>query len=184
MESFDLMLVVFLLCTIASLWQLVDYCRQALAKTQLTKNEKIGRGVLIAFMVVGTVVCGFFSFFKSADQYYEDAVRWQEKNNIVRAIQTAKKAVEKDPEHEKAHRFLACGYALQRKFPEAIKEFKTALEIDPLNPDNNLGMAKACHESGDIATARIYYDRVLKLNSASQEHKQYAKGRMVEIKGR
>jgi tetratricopeptide (TPR) repeat protein len=48
-----------------------------------------------------------------------------------------------------SHTVLAANYLLELDYNNAIAEYKLAIEIDPKNPDNYIGLAKAYSESGD-----------------------------------
>lgn len=60
-----------------------------------------------------------------------------------------KKAVELDPRFVDARRNLGCLMAINRDFPNAIKEFEKALEYDPNNADILFFMGSAYRDGGN-----------------------------------
>lgn len=64
-------------------------------------------------------------------------------------------------------------YFLNQKFEESIKEFKKAIEIDPLNIDAhyNAGLAFEAINKQDVA--RDYYEHVLSLDEKHVRAKEH-----------
>ncbi len=83
-----------------------------------------------------------------------------------------RKTLEKDS--ESIHLYNRLGIALRRqgKWQEAIKEYETAIKIDPRDEGIYFNMAKAYMEGKDYRAAHKFFTRVTHLNPSLQEAKR------------
>ena len=102
-----------------------------------------------------------------ADVYLEFAILLQKKGFVEKAIMNYQKAVDVSPNSlsaYKAHNNIGTIYGSQNLFDKAVKEFKQAIEIDPILPDayNNLAIEYAKKELYKDALSA--FQTALKLN--------------------
>ncbi|MBI5894066.1 MAG: tetratricopeptide repeat protein [Deltaproteobacteria bacterium] len=102
-----------------------------------------------------------------ADVYLGFALLLQKKGLVEKAIMNYQKAVEISPNSltaYKAHNNIGAIYGEQNFFDMAVKEFKQAIEIDPILPDayNNLAVEYAKKELYEDALSS--FQTALKLN--------------------
>ncbi len=82
------------------------------------------------------------------------------------AEQSAKKAVllsQNLPEAEK-YQISAIGLQVNKHFPEAIKAYENLARVLPDNSDVRAALARLYEDSGDLAKARDYYQKILTSN--------------------
>jgi len=82
------------------------------------------------------------------------------------AEQSAKKAVllsQSLPEAEK-YQISAIGLQVNKHFPEAIKAYENLARVLPDNSDVRAALARLYEDSGDLAKARDYYQKILTSN--------------------
>jgi tetratricopeptide (TPR) repeat protein/tRNA A-37 threonylcarbamoyl transferase component Bud32 len=104
---------------------------------------------------------------------YEDALRGEaesfSKTEPAKAEALLLKAVEANPESVKAHFNLGLLYVQEKKYQEAIDQYKRVSELDPEHTDAffNLGYLYAI--SKDYGDAEKMYERVVELKPAYQD---------------
>lgn len=78
---------------------------------------------------------------RDAEWHYEMGAGYFENNKIYPAIRELTKALEMDPEMEKAHFLLGFIYSGRKKYHKAIQHYKEALRLNPkfFKAKNNLG---------------------------------------------
>lgn len=98
----------------------------------------------------------------NAEYYYHSARLFDERGKTEVAIKYARKAVELDPRHGKAHYTL--GFILYKtKHPlEARVEFEASIKFDPSNYDNYYYLGKLMKESNDNTGALLAFERAQK----------------------
>ncbi|GAB1432661.1 tetratricopeptide repeat protein [Spirochaetota bacterium] len=101
----------------------------------------------------------------NAEYYYQSARLFDERGKTEVAIKYARKAVELDPRHGKAHYTL--GFILYKtKHPlEARVEFEASIKFDPSNYDNYYYLGKLMKESNDNTGALLAFERAQKSSS-------------------
>jgi Tfp pilus assembly protein PilF len=77
---------------------------------------------------------------ESADRFFHEAYRKQEKGELEEAVELYLKSIESFPTAE-AHTFLGWAYSLMGRLDDAIAECHIAISIDPTfgNPYNDIG---------------------------------------------
>jgi len=82
------------------------------------------------------------------------------------AEQSAKKAVDLSPDLPEAEKYLISAIRSQatKNYPEAIKAYETLAKASPDNSDVQSALASLYQDSGDLAKARDYYQKVLASN--------------------
>jgi tetratricopeptide (TPR) repeat protein len=75
-----------------------------------------------------------------AEDLFRRAYQAQMAGNLEEAISLYRRSIALGPTAE-AHTFLGWTYSFQRRYPEAIAEFKLAIDVDPGfgNPYNDIG---------------------------------------------
>lgn len=98
----------------------------------------------------------------NAEYYYQCARIFDERGKSDVAVKYARKAVELDPRHGKAHYML--GVILYKtKHPlEARAEFEAGLKVDPSNYDSFFYLGKLLKESNDYTGALLAFERAQK----------------------
>jgi superkiller protein 3 len=71
------------------------------------------------------------------------AIAYSKNGNIDEAIQILSSIVKEHPDYAQAHNNLGIVYTQQKRFTEAVKEFKTALQLDPTDDAVQLSCVKA-----------------------------------------
>ncbi|PKL25506.1 MAG: restriction endonuclease [Spirochaetae bacterium HGW-Spirochaetae-3] len=99
---------------------------------------------------------------RNADYYYQCARIFDTRGKADVAVKYARKAVELDPRHGKAHYIL--GVILYKtKHPlEARAEFEFGLKFDPSNYDGYYYLGKLLKESNDYTGALLAFERAQK----------------------
>ncbi len=87
------------------------------------------------------------------------------------AEQSAKKAVGLSQDMPDAEKYLISAIELQimKKYPDAIKAYESLAKVSPDNSDVKLALAKLYEDSGDLAKARDYYQKILSANPKDVE---------------
>jgi len=98
----------------------------------------------------------------NADYYYHSARLFDERGKTEVATKYARKAVELDPRHGKAH--FTLGIILYKtKHPlEARVEFEASIKFDPSNYDSYYYLGKLMKESNDNTGALLAFERAQK----------------------
>lgn len=98
----------------------------------------------------------------NADYYYHCARLFDERGKADVAVKYARKSIELDPRHGKAH--FQLGLILYKtKHPlEARAEFELALKHDPSNYDTYYYLGKLLKESNDYTAALLCFERAQK----------------------
>jgi TolB-like protein/DNA-binding winged helix-turn-helix (wHTH) protein/Flp pilus assembly protein TadD len=84
-----------------------------------------------------------------------------------KAIDAARKALELDPELAEAHVLLGTMYQKQWRWPDAEKEFKTALDLTPNDANAHVGFANFLLSQGQIDEALNWAKRGRELDPAA-----------------
>ena len=76
----------------------------------------------------------------------------------------AKKLIKKFPNYQAVYNLLGLCLQSQKKFSEAMKYYKIAIQNNPnfFIALNNLGLT--CHAMGDLKNAQSYYERAIEIN--------------------
>ncbi|MFZ3263745.1 MAG: tetratricopeptide repeat protein, partial [Terriglobales bacterium] len=82
------------------------------------------------------------------------------------AEQSAKKAVGLSENLPEAEKYLISAIELQvmKNYPDAIKAYENLARVSPDNSDVKAALAKLYEDSGDLAKARDYYQKILSAN--------------------
>ncbi len=82
------------------------------------------------------------------------------------AEQSAKKAVGLSQDIPEAEKYLITAIELQvaKKYPDAIKAYENLARVSPDNRDVGASLARLYEDSGDLAKARDYYQKILSSN--------------------
>jgi tetratricopeptide (TPR) repeat protein len=82
------------------------------------------------------------------------------------AEQSAKKAVGLSQDLPEAEKYLISAIELQvmKNYPDAIKAYENLAKVSPDNSDVRAALAKLYEDSGDLAKARDYYQKILSAN--------------------
>ncbi|GAB4483111.1 MAG: tetratricopeptide repeat protein [Thermodesulfovibrionales bacterium] len=75
-------------------------------------------------------------------------------------------AVRKGPRKARPHSVLGTAYALQNRLPEAIAQFRAAIEIDPADSETHYALGLASAGMGRIEDAIAAYQTAVRLNVA------------------
>jgi tetratricopeptide (TPR) repeat protein len=89
-----------------------------------------------------------------------------------------RKLTVKEPTHQEAaaEDINVGGYYLDRKnWKAAYSRFESALILDPENPDVYWGLAEAERQLGDLANARVHYEKVVEYDPDSRHGKEARK---------
>jgi len=98
----------------------------------------------------------------NAEYYFQCARLFNDRNKTDVAIKYARKAVELDPRHGKAH-FVLGSILYRTKHPlEARAEFELALKHDPSNYDAYYYLGKLLKEGNDYTGALLAFERAQK----------------------
>ena len=84
--------------------------------------------------------------------------------DYISAEVKAKKLIKKFPNYQAVYNLLGLCLQSQKKFSEAIKYYKIAIQNNPnfLVALNNLGLTY--HTMGDLKNAQSYYERAIEIN--------------------
>ena len=63
---------------------------------------------------------------------------------------------------------MAATLVLLKRYPEAIKTFKRALQINPTDPDLHRNLALVMRKQGDLQGARQHFSRALEINPSNE----------------
>ena len=96
-------------------------------------------------------------FISKAD-YYVDIGRVTE---AIEVYKTAASKARSDPTKIRIHMILGEIYAKAKKYDKALQEFLAVLAIEPNNDGATIGLGNVYWLSGDLVTARSYYERLL-----------------------
>ena len=104
---------------------------------------------------------------------YEDALRGEadsiSKTDPAKAEALLLKAVEANPESVKAHFNLGLLYVQEKKYQEAIDQYKRVSELDPEHTDAFFNLGYLYAMSKDYGDAEKMYERVVELKPAYQD---------------
>jgi tetratricopeptide (TPR) repeat protein len=106
----------------------------------------------------------FSSTPNNADLYVSKADYYVETGKVDEAIEVYNIAASKagtDQTRIRVHMSLGEIYAKLKRYDKALAEFQSVLTIEPDNDGATIGLGNVYWLSGDLVTARSYYERVL-----------------------
>ncbi|MBP7184476.1 MAG: tetratricopeptide repeat protein [Saprospiraceae bacterium] len=101
---------------------------------------------------------------KSASVYSNMGIIYFSKGDYVNSIRVYQKAIELDPRFVDAHRNLGSTYAVLKRFPEALKEFKEGLKYLPDDPTLLFYTGSVYKDMGDSISAKPFLERAYQLD--------------------
>jgi len=87
--------------------------------------------------------------------------RWGGREGEAVALNLAKEALARDPDHPEAHRMLGNVLSRHGKYEAAIRAYRTALRIQPDSADTHYDLGEALFLAGELADAMNEYRSVL-----------------------
>ncbi len=97
-----------------------------------------------------------------AENYYQAAVLFEQRDNSDQALQHYRKAVESDPKHATAHAALGFLLFKMKQMADAKQEIALALKMDPKNTKAHFFQGKLLKESHDYANALAAFEKSLR----------------------
>ena len=82
-----------------------------------------------------------------------------DKGDTAKAIGLFQRIVARNPRNPEAHYYLGATLVYQRRMDEAVREFETAMQLDPDYPQPFFGAYYALWESGQRERAVSYLER-------------------------
>lgn len=105
------------------------------------------------------------------------------KNDYETALKIISQILTEDSNNTYAHYYRGLIYDAQKKYPQAIDEFKKAYEHNSSLIVTNYLIALAYDAQAQYKNALIYYKKFVNLNQENDEYKAYAKSRINDLKG-
>lgn len=126
------------------------------AETLLEDNIKIALG--LAKTTSGPALAEKYVPKGKASIFYKNAVQLKEKDKTDKAIEELKSAIKEDPQYVDPHKMLVQFYEEKKDKENAMVEYLTIIELEPLNPLNHVLYGDFSRESGMMDDAKKEYD--------------------------
>ncbi|MCK4774282.1 MAG: tetratricopeptide repeat protein, partial [Candidatus Krumholzibacteria bacterium] len=104
-------------------------------------------GFALAYAGLADCYSYFYMYFERSDE------------NLNRALESSKKALELAPELAESHAAYGFAVSLNKRYDEAAVEFETAIRLNPRLFEAYYYYARTCYASGDKARAAQYYEK-------------------------
>ena len=115
------------------------------------------------------------------DFLYARAEEYYRAGELGMAHDVANRAVIVAPKYARAHKLLAAIYLKNKNYPEALKASEAAAQLDPTDPNAQLGIGSSLKEMGRTDEAEKIYQKLLKSDTASDEHRELAEQMIRQI---
>lgn len=136
-----------------------------------TDDSRLGRRPAVALVAIGaamlaTLACASAGSAKTARNDAQRYLRLSqlqfEQGNTLKAIESARKAIDLDSKLGQAHNFLGLIYLSTSQPKLAVDEFKDAVRIDPYFTDARINLGVGYKEIGSFTKARKEFDAALR----------------------
>jgi tetratricopeptide (TPR) repeat protein len=144
-------------------------------------EEKYMRRVLYGLLVMMFLVaCG--SKEERRDEFFRNALRFEEQKQLAEARVEAKNVIKLDPNHGGAYLLLARCAMKEQNWREAFANFQRVTELEPNNSEAHLGLGRLYLLSGDTNKAEDAANQVLRLDTTSVDGRLLRAGAMLRAK--
>lgn len=113
---------------------------------------------------------------KKAQNFFEKASPFIEKQDYASAEQVLKNAIESDPSFQNAYVMLGAVYAMEKKYGDAKNAYQKAIQIDKNVASTVIyGLAETEFATQEYNNAKQHFEEFLKLDSSSDKAKKAKK---------
>ncbi len=133
--------------------------------------------IFISFILILLAGCDF----KSAEDYLNEAEKFENKGQYQKAITLLDKAIEKDPEYLGAYINRGADKSALGKYQEAINDYKEVIKLDSENTLALFNIANNYKRLEDYLTAIQYYNKALDTKGGGLLYIDYMQNDFVDL---